>query len=133
MRLGIGSRKSPIRIQWLGKYKIIVLYFYINLMLRLQVQQLDGSFSRYAVTFWGYVGRFSRLKTNGVGTINPNSDAAPVKTSTCTKFISKQQIWPFLRFRRYFLSIEMYSDMVGLNAGLEIRIQQPWKHKCRPI
>ena len=69
VRNRIGLSGSPIRIQRLGKYKIIILYFYINLMLRLQVQQLDGSFSRYAVTFQGYVGRFLRLKTNGVGTI----------------------------------------------------------------
>ena len=33
VRNRIESRESPIRIQGLGKYKIIVLYFYINLML----------------------------------------------------------------------------------------------------
>ena len=73
--------ESPICIKQFGKYKkTIVLYFYISLMLRLQVEQSDGSFSRYAVTLWVYVGRFSRLKTSGVGTIKPNSDAAPIKT-----------------------------------------------------
>ena len=69
VRNRIGLSGPLIRVQRLGKYKIIVLYFYINLMLRLQVQQSDGSFSRYAITFRGYVGR-----------INPNSDAAPIKT-----------------------------------------------------
>ena len=124
----IGLSGSPIRIQRLWKYKkIIVLYFYNNLMLRLQLQQSNESISRYAVTFWGYFGRFSRLETNGFGTINPNSDAAPIKTykhaqnsfpdHKCGHFcdfvgISRPKIWPFLRFRRYFLSIERYSDMM---------------------
>ena len=80
VRIRIGLSGSPIRIQRLRKHKIIVSYININLMLRIQAQQSDGSFSRYAVTFWGYVGRYSRWKTNGVGTINPNSDTALIKT-----------------------------------------------------